>query len=347
MRRLRLFGLLVFLLALLSPGVSGLLSRAAMVTETTGGAISSTRPLRTLQVLAEGSKIDVKEGARLRLVYLQSGKKEAVKGPCTLEIGSAGSKLMEGPGAVVEEAAGGAKTKLRRSENIRRMGGSLQASADGHHKATPEQGPEQILAMIDAPPGVAESAGSQSRTIEVDTSRLRATMLPLVAFSADAFQNLSWSGGTSPFRASLTCHGEVIDQASGLQQRSWAPKVRYIPGKVYELTLDGEGAREHLVCGFMVLLPSERADFESNVSEFSAMLGGSERDLLLTRITLAEDWGLWLEALEYARKAVAAFPEDAGLQAALGRVLFNLGDHDEAANVLHRARALESAVIAP
>lgn len=311
-----------------------------MVTQTSGDAKLASKPVRTLQVLAEGSEISVGKDAKVRLVYLQSGHKEAVSGPCLVRIGSAASQLVSGEGKVVEEQANGSKTKLRRSENIRRMGGTLQANA----KANPDQSPEQVLAMLEvSSEGPDGAAIAGSRSTGIDDNKLRMYMAPVVSFSADSFKELSWRGGQAPFRVSLRCNGEDIVPTSVVNADSWAPpKIRFIPGQIYELQLDGDGANQHLTHSFMVLLPSERAEFESNVAEFSRMLGGSERDRLLTQISVAEDWGLWLEALEYSRAAVAAFPDDAGFQAALGRTLYNLGQFAEAQSVLKKAEQLES-----
>lgn len=345
MRGLILSASLVLSLTLLAFEAHAVLSRAAMVTETSGGAEIDSKPIRTLQVFSEGSKIQVKPGGKLRLVYLQSGSKEAVSGPCLLEIGSTASKLVEGSGKVVEEQGGGARTKLRRSENIRRMGGSLQANAgDGDlTPATPAHSPDQVLAMLQPAdlPGAAPDERNVARAVTVDESRLRALNLPLVAFSVDPFKELAWRGGKGPFRVSLSSNGQtpVSERVEGF---SWAPPVRYIPGQPYELSVTDEQSKATLTQPFMVLLPSERVDFEANVEEFSAMLGGSERDRLLAQVTIAEDWGLWLDALDYSRAAAEAYPEDAGIRAALGRALYNLGQLREAAQVLREARTLES-----
>lgn len=340
MRRLLLLSLPLAVWLFLSWAAVAGLSRAAMVTETSGDAKLANKPVRTLQVFAEGSEISVGQGGKLRLVYLQSGQKEDVSGPCLLRIGSSASQLVSGEGTVTEVQASGSTTKLRRSENIRRMGGTLQANV----RARPEQSPGEVLAMLEVPsddPGSAAIPGSRSSGL--DDWKLRMFMTPVVSFSADSFQKLSWRGGRGPFRVTLSCNGEVVVPTTVVPGESWEPpKVRFIPGQIYELRIDDEGARDGLTHSFMVLLPSERAEFEANVSDFSQMLGGSERDRFVTRIGLAEEWGLWLEALEYSEDAVEAFPEDAGFQAALGRALFNLGQFREAQSALQRAEKLEA-----
>jgi hypothetical protein len=344
-------GLLVAVSLLLVGGLflpaPAALSRAAMITEISGGGELDGRPVRTLQVLPEGSKVGVPEGAVLRLVYLQSGSKETINGPCLVQVGSTASRLLEGSGKVREQQGSGARTNLRRTENIRRMGGSLQAHLgpqDERALATPEQSPQELLALlpdseVPPPPGPA----ALPRIVSVDDSRLRLLDVPLVSFSDEPYQKMAWEGGQGPFQVSLLRNGEQV-ASDRVPFRNWTPgEVRFIPGQLYELSLLDEQSNATLTRPFMVLLPSEKMEFEANVAEFSEMLGGSERDRLLTRITLAEDWGLWLDALSQARLAVKAYPQDSGFQAALGRALFNLGRLSEARQALSQARELESA----
>lgn len=363
-RRVRIGGAVTLLIALSSWAALAQLSRAAMVTQLSGGGQLAGKPIRTLQVLAEGSEISVPSGANLRLVYLQSGHKEALSGPLKFRVGQSGSKKLEGAGKLVEEAGGGSNTRLPKSDNLRRMGGSLQARRETVPDATPDQGPTEVLAMLGEPapplppppppppppapgapsaqPAVAPAAPI-ARTVGIPGEPLRPYMLPLLALKGESYLPLAWKGGQGPFTVTVVSEGAEVCRLSGVQERQIQPEeLRLIPGKPYELRVDGQGARDHLAHPFMILLPSEAAAYESEVTSLGVTLGGKPRDLALARIAVAEEWGLWLEALEAARGAAAETPDDAGVQAALGRALFNLGCFEEAEVVLRRAQKLEA-----
>ena len=316
-------------LALLSWSASATVMRAAMITEAKGPSTYASKPLRTLQVLSEGSQLDVPSGARLRLVYLESGQKESVSGPCQVRIGANDSKVLSGSGKLVVEQSNKATTKVRRSENLRRMGGSLQAQVDDDL--------EDLIAMLPTmePPG--------SRGVTIDPSVVAAKNTPQAAISVDAFKQLQWRGGTPPFRVSLVLDEQVLASAE-VSERFWdLPKeVRIVPGQVYQLKVDEVNGSARMVHDFTVLLPSQRKELEASVDELAKMLGGSERDRLMAELAGQEEWGLWLEAKASAEQAVKAYPDDPGFQTVLGRTLLNLGDLEEAARVLLKAQQLES-----
>lgn len=350
-RRVRIGGAMTLLIVLFSWAAPAQLSRAAMVTQLSGGGLLGGKPIRTLQVFAEGCELSLPPGSNLRLVYLQSGQKEAVTGPCKLRVGSASSKKLEGAGKLLEEKSSGTSTRLRKTDNVRRMGGSLQARRETLPDARPDQAPAEVLAMLgdSAPtlqppprPGAAPSAPIP-RTVTVGHSHLRSYMLPLVALQLENYSPLAWKGGQGPFEVSVSSQGEVLYQASGLEEREISPKeLRLVPGTLYLLEVKGQGSAERLSHPFTVLLPSERHEFQAEVAELARAMGGTPRDLALARLAVAEDWGLWLEALESARAAEALDPNDAGVVAASGRALFNLGRFEEAEQTLRRARSLES-----
>jgi hypothetical protein len=305
-----------------------LLSRAAMVTETSGDSKLASKPVRTLQVFPEGSEVSVGKGSKLRLVYLQSGQKESVSGPCQVRIGATASQWLSGEGKVVGEQASGAKTKLRRSENIRRMGGSLQANA--------EQGPQEIIAMISPP-----QEAYVPRAVNIDGSLIRLCMAPGVSLSSESYQEFRWRGGVGPYEVTLK-QGDATMANAVVEGTSYSPaKPRYIPGQLYELEIADRGSTAKLSYPFQILLPSDKALLDATVGNFAELLGGTARDRFLAEITVYEDWGLELEALAAARAAVKEFPSDAGFQTALGRNLYNLGELEESLAVLAQAKALE------
>ena len=300
-----------------------------MITETHGANNAGGQPLRTLQVLSEGVEADVPSGGKLRLVYLVSGQKESVSGPCRVRIGSSESQRVSGTGKVVGEQSGGVKTKIQKSENIRRMGGSLQATAD--------ISAEGLLAMFEESPSPDGPVARSSQLAE----RLRFVGLPPVSTSPTAYRSLHWAGGSPPFRVSLSADGEELESATVGERAFSILERRFIPGKIYQFQVVGDAPGERLSQDFLVILPSEKMALESEIASFSEALGAESRDRLVAEISVQEDWGLLLEALETCQKAIAEYPEDSGFQAALGRTLLNLGEYEKAHDALLKAKTLD------
>lgn len=326
---LRRLWLLFLLLTLAVHGAFAGLQRAAMVTETKGALSGAGQPLRTLQVLAEGVEAEVPAGGKMRLVYLVSGQKESVTGPCRVRIGSAGSSRLSGTGQVVGEQSGGVKTKLQKSENLRRMGGSLQASANDPA--------ENLLAMFEVEP---ETDSPKPRSLEL-SGTLHLVHCPPVARAASAYQTFQWEGGTSPFRVSLRCEGEELERVKLSERTLSFVERRYIPGKVYQLEILGDIPGERVKHDFMVLLPSEQKALDDEVSSFAEALGDQSHDRFVAQLAFQEEYGLLLDVLATCRQAIEAFPEDSGFQATLGRAHLNLGEYEPAYQALLKAKELE------
>lgn len=329
MRTYRRLWLLLLALMFVAYGASAKLSRAAMITETQGAQNAGGQPLRTLQVLAEGAEANIPSGGKLRLVYLVSGQKESVSGPCRVRIGSAGSLRVSGTGQVVGEQSNGVKTKIQRSENIRRMGGALQATAD-----LPA---EDLLAMLTDP---TTDPSSLARSMAFP-DRLRLLNCPPISTVPSVYQSIHWASGEPPFRVSISSQGEELESMTMTERVLNLPERRFIPGKIYQIHIVGNAPGERLSQDFLVLLPSEKAAMESEISVFSEAFGAEPRDRLVAEISVQEDWGVLLEALKTCRQAVEQFPEDSGFQAALGRTLLNLGEYEEAHQALSKAKSLE------
>jgi hypothetical protein len=315
------------------------LARAAMVTQTSGGSTCQSKPLRPLQVLGEGSTIDVPSGASLRLVYLESGCKESVSGPCQLRVGSAESKILSNDPdtrVVVEQASKGT-TKLRKSENIRRMGGSLQAYAD---KSTGE-----LIAMVtgidESSPNYVPPQTGQARTVAIDRKTLRMVGIPRASANPDVYRELRWRGGAGPYRVHLLQEDEEVAQATVDKPLFVVPKeVRFIPGKVYKLVVESQESQASLRHDFTVLLPSEQNALQADIKDFAALLGGGPKEQAIARISVEQEWGLWTEALADCRTAIHEYPDDPGLQAELGRTLLLLGELEEARQALNMAATM-------
>ena len=302
-----------------------------MVTETKAASNPKGQPLRSLQVLAEGAQVEVPQGGKVRLVYLVSGQKETVTGPCRIEIGNSGSRRVSGTGQVVGEQASGVKTKLQKSENLRRMGGSLQAEAD--------LSAEDMLAMIDT--GKPTDSAPMPRSSE-PAEPFRLVYCPPVAAAASDYKTFRWEGGASPFRVTLRVEGEDLEAVTTEEPLVSFSKRRYIPGKIYQIEVLGNAPGERIAHDFMVMLPSERMALETDVAAFAQALGDAPHDRFVARISLQEECGLLLETVESCRAAISKFPDDSGFQAALGRTLWNLGDRDGAIEALTKAKTLEA-----
>lgn len=302
-----------------------------MVTENRAACNSKGQPLRSLQVLAEGAQVEVPQGGKVRLVYLVSGQKETVTGPCRIEIGNSGSRRVSGTGQVVGEQASGVKTKLQKSENLRRMGGSLQAEAD--------LSVEDMLAMIDT--GIPADLASVPRSGR-PAEPFRLVSCPPVAAAASDYRTFRWAGGAPPFRVTLRAEGEDLETVTTEETTVSFSKRRYIPGKIYQLEVLGDAPGERIAQDFMVMLPSERMAMEVDVVAFAQALGDTPHDRFVAQITLQQEFGLLLEAVESCRAAIQKFPQDSGFQAALGRTLWNLGDRDGALEALNKAKSLEA-----
>lgn len=118
--------LLVLLLVALTGTVGAAGSPVAMVTDVKGG-VPGVVLGRTLD---EGATLDLKEGARLRLIYMRGaskGRREAIQGPATVRIGPAGSQVTPPSALAVEKVA--ASPVLAPSGALQRLGGSVERSA--------------------------------------------------------------------------------------------------------------------------------------------------------------------------------------------------------------------------
>ena len=120
--------------------------RAAMVVETRGKNVvrfnGEDAPMRTLQVLPQGARVTVDNGAIVRLSYLKSGTKETVTGPCQIEIEAGKSRKISQSGELKSKTNRGSSTDLPSTENLRRTGGALQA-----YRFT--ETPDSRLAMLE------------------------------------------------------------------------------------------------------------------------------------------------------------------------------------------------------
>ena len=315
--------------------------KAALVVEAKGGISSSlggrTVNLRTLQVVAESTKVAVPAKARLRLVYLQSGRKETITGPVTFVISTGGAKEVTGAGKVDVIKSEGANTLVPRDENLRRMGGAVHAQA--------EKSPVELLnevAMVAPPPppphSVKMPTNLPSRTVR--TSRPVIQKVSPVFRWVRSSQEVSWEQGRPPFAVTITREDGIIELALSKTSAREILFPELARGHEYVLQVkddSGAIAKE----SFYILSSDEDRDLRED--RRLALSGLSDRrESLVAEIAFFEARGLLLEALPLAQEAVRRDPDDAGIRAALGRLQMQLGMDEEAEKTLEKAVQLDA-----
>ncbi len=134
--------------------------RVAMFTEVSGAVLAGEVKARTLMALGTGAEVLVPEGARATLTFFRDGHRERLQGPCRVRLASSGSTLMEGRASACVRTAAAPSTLLAPSgQNLRRMGGGLQALADPDSEEH-----SQVLALatflsVGAPEGTGPTGG--------------------------------------------------------------------------------------------------------------------------------------------------------------------------------------------
>ncbi len=315
--------------------------KAALVVEARG-SISATlngkaSNLRTLQVVAESTKVTVPSKTRLRLVYLQSGRKETITGPVSFVLSSNGATDVTGAGKVEVTKSEGANTLVPRDENLRRMGGAVHAKA--------EKSPLELLeevAMVSSP---AAPATSKMPTMKPPQIAVVRTSKPLIRNVSPVFrwvrsiQKVSWSQGRAPFAVTLTRDDGIIELAlpSTTARELIFPELAR--GHKYVLQVkDNSGAVGSEE--FYILSSEEDRELREDKRVFLSGLS-DRRDSLVAEIAFFEARGLLLEALPLAEEAVRRTPEDPGVRAALGRLQLQLGLDEEAEKTLEKAVKLD------
>lgn len=319
--------------------------KAALVVEARG-SISATlngkaSNLRTLQVVAESSKVTVPAKTRLRLVYLQSGRKETITGPVSFVLSANGATQVSGSGKVEVTKSEGANTLVPRDENLRRMGGAVHAKA--------EKSPLELLeevAMVSSPAAPSASGAGKMPSMRPPQAAVVRTSRPLIRNVSPVFrwvrsiQKVSWTQGKPPFAVTLTRDDGIIELAlpNTTARELIFPELARGHDYVLEVKDDsGAVGREE----FYILSSEEDRELREDKR---ALLSGlsARRDSLVAEIAFFEARGLLLEALPLAEEAVKRTPEDPGVRAALGRLQLQLGLDEEAEKTLDKAVKLDA-----
>jgi len=135
---------LLTLAMVLLAGLAGLAQdRVAMFTEVSGAVQVAGLKARTLMPLGTGAEVSVPKGAQATLTFFRDGHREHLQGPCRVRVSASGSTLVAGkPAARVRTAAAPSTMLAPSGQNLRRMGGGLQALA-----VPGSEEHEQVLAL--------------------------------------------------------------------------------------------------------------------------------------------------------------------------------------------------------
>lgn len=354
----------LFLLA----GLGGTLAadRVAMFTEVVGPVRVGSTPARTLLAVLAGAEVQVPAGARATLTFFGDGHRERLQGPCRVRVGNSGATVLEGSaGCRVRSDGAPASVLAPTGQNLRRMGGGLQALAE---PASAERAEVQALAVLfsvgdvmepappmepagpplAAPPPPA-AAPPAAPTIQPpltpgaapgeppgppaqahSVSPLRLTEQRVFALPAC----LSWTAA-GPVRLILAREGQEV--WSGLCEGSWLQIPGAIPPGRYRWTVLPQGPVGPAHAEIQLLPGSERVRVRRAFREAAQMNDSSGWVLLMANLA---DQGLLNEALLANREALRLQPEDATLHLAAARLLWQMGLEDQA-----REHALRGAVL--
>ena len=319
------------------------------VTATLNGKAAS---LRTLQVVDGASKVTVGAKSWLRLVYLQTGRKETITGPLAFTLSPEGAREPIGAGKIEVAKSQGANTLVPRDENLRRMGGAVHAQA--------EKSPLELLdqvAMVAVPAPPPPSPGVQPRASALPSnspsapsssagaSQVRSSR-PILCNVSPAFrwvrsnQKVSWLQGRAPFAVSLTRDDGIIELALASTTAREIVLPELARGYTYTLKVKDELGTEGTEV-FYILSSDE--DRQLREDRRILLSGTSDRlESLVAEIAFFEARGLLLDALPLAEEASRRAPKDAGLQAALGRIQLQLGLEKDAESTLEKAVELDT-----
>lgn len=378
------YGILIAIFLLSSAYASG--DRAAMVVETKGNNTLTLKGdpvrMRTLQVLGSGAKVTVPEGAVLRLSYFKSGTKEKIIGPCTLEIQLESSKKTAGSGKVELQARRKAGTDLDKSNNLRRMGGALQANST----ATPDSELKKLneVAYLETPQTVRPpkpiTAPRPTRSHPVVGSVVNSTAGTSPSPQTEA-QDAGPAGKTQATKVALPSESKQVKadpEFIGRNQAYLEPKlaatVEWSPKKGGTITLFRHGNKilssavtqakfqlplEHLKPGsayrlmlsqdrksssqeFRIFSQAEKSAYEELIGNIRKRESDDRQGLLSQLIYTNQDLGLLLEAEKAAKAAVSEYPRNSGFWMALGQIQVTLNKREEARAAFKKAQEVES-----
>jgi len=129
--------------------------RVAMFTEVVGPVRVGTTPARTLLAVLSGAEIQLPSGTRATLTFFSDGHRERLQGPCRVRVGVSAATVLEGvAGCRVRSEGAPASVLAPTGQNLRRMGGGLQALAE---PSSAERAEVQALAVLFSVGDVMES----------------------------------------------------------------------------------------------------------------------------------------------------------------------------------------------
>lgn len=368
LRTISKVAILLFLLSLIGFASS---KRAVMVVETKGRNMvtvdTKTARMRTLQVLPQGAKIEVPSGATLRLSYFSSGKKEKIVGPCKLLVNENSSTLLDGAGKLEVQTQRDHSTRLDEKENLRRMGGALQA----YNTDTPDD----LLIKLEqsrvaqaentrrSPMAVSNTNSNNSAYIVNEktsvTGNTRTTKKNTKRSNANAkvYKGPLKLLGLSPvylgpnslseirFKGPVVAVVKLFKDNSELSS-SLAPRGRYVlpdsilqAGSNYKVTI--RSGNKSLSREFTILGADEKLAYQRRVDEIKNSGHYDHRSMYAHLLVLQTDMGLYSVAKTTAAKALKEYPSDPGFLTSSAWIEYWLGNHKAAKKLLERASEAE------
>lgn len=279
--------------------------QAAMVVEVTGAVKTDLgETLELMQLLRVGTTLVLGPAARVRVTFKESGKREKLEGPGRVVIEEDGCYVESGSTKQTIEDERGTRVVVPRDENLRRMGGELQASLDNQMPA---------LAYVDMSgtrtavrPAVAQDPAAPKR-ITLFTSPALLPSKPVM---------LRWRGGPALFTITAkTSSGPLYrEKLAGGEVRYRGPDL--VPG-LYTIQA-GDAQRE-----LLILSP-----YEANQIGLNPQL--ASRSDWLVRISQLIHCGLLDEAVAVTRRSLKLHTGDRELSLLLARLLKLQGKFQEA-----------------
>ncbi len=345
--------------------------RPALVTQSSGQALlePNQTPLKALQYLSSGDTVSLAEGSSVHLTFVYLGTKERVQGPCRIQIGPQGCTNLSKTGKITVQASPEIRTLVPESENLKKLGSSLQANAD-----TSKEAMLAFMSMADKGGDLKAGGGSETAIqseqnthkagrsgsvvatgtpmTQVAVGRTRSSQAkainlpPAILYPAKLGGVLHWhrSSAASPGlpykvqfweRSTLVYEGQVSSPHLPLS------KGALKPGNTYRLLVQPLDQSQTLVdTSFTVLSEKERKSIETATKAWRDGAAKGNREASHHLFTYYENRGLLLEALEVISEAHRVHPEDPGVLLALARTQLNLGRFQGARDNLEKLDAL-------
>lgn len=331
--RSRVAGLVASLIAILALAGAAQSDRSAMFTVVEGAVRAGGASARTMMVLKPGVVVLVPKGARATVTFFSDGHRENLSGPCSVRIEVSGARLLTGASSQLRRSGAASQTVLAPTgQNLRRIGGGLQAAAD---PASDEHA--ALLAM--AEPLTTRNDVLARPSGGGGAPAAPAAPPPLVLTAQTVFARppvLAWDAEGRSCRVTVRQGVTVAWEAKAASPPVTLPQS-LVPGR-YEWTVETVGAER--AGAFEILPRSERQRVEAAFQEAAAMARTGDPSGWILLMTVLADSGLLAEALAANDAALELRSRDSSLHLARASLLRRLALREEAAHAVREGRGL-------